>query len=99
MPMVWNDQADAKLLLAIITMTTTKLNHAAIAEFMGPECTASAVQHRIQRVKEKAKNDPALGNNATEGGTPEKKRSRVRKSAASTDENAPPANDNEGSAK
>ncbi|KAJ0421965.1 hypothetical protein BJY00DRAFT_281507 [Aspergillus carlsbadensis] len=99
MPMVWNDQADAKLLLAIINMTTTKLNHAAIAEFMGPDCTASAVQHRIQRIKEKAKNNPALGNNATEEGTPEKKRGRARKSAAGTDENLPPAGDNGGSPK
>ncbi|KAL2795351.1 hypothetical protein BJX66DRAFT_336916 [Aspergillus keveii] len=99
MPMVWNDQADAKLLLAIINMTTTKLNHPAIAEYMGPDCTASAVQHRIQRIKEKAKNNPVLGNSTTEGGTPEKKRGRPRKSAAGTDENAPPADDAEGSAK
>jgi hypothetical protein len=38
-PSSWNCKAQAnpsQLLPAIITMTTTKLNHAAIAEFMGP---------------------------------------------------------------
>ncbi|KAL4782494.1 hypothetical protein BJX76DRAFT_358860 [Aspergillus varians] len=55
MPMNWNDQADAKLLVAIITQVGPKLNWAGIAEYMGPDCTVSAVQHRIQRIKEKAK--------------------------------------------
>ncbi|KAL4999277.1 hypothetical protein BDV10DRAFT_56857 [Aspergillus recurvatus] len=55
MPMTWNEQADAKLLVAIIATNTVKLDWKAIAEFMGTECTPIAVQRRIQRIKEKAK--------------------------------------------
>ncbi|KAL4929233.1 uncharacterized protein BDV17DRAFT_290885 [Aspergillus undulatus] len=55
MPMIWNDQADAKLLVAIISTNDAKLNWSAIAEYMGPECSVSAVQHRIQRLKDNVK--------------------------------------------
>ncbi|PLB45246.1 hypothetical protein P170DRAFT_479765 [Aspergillus steynii IBT 23096] len=56
MPMNWNDQADARLLVAILQTMTGKLDTAAIAKHMGTECTVSAIQHRIQRIKEKAAN-------------------------------------------
>ncbi|KAL2852502.1 hypothetical protein BJY01DRAFT_244500 [Aspergillus pseudoustus] len=89
MPMIWNDQTDAKLLVAIITTTDAKLNHAAIAEFMGPDCSTSAVQHRIQRLREKVKTIVTDG--ATEGNITPKKRGRPGKNVAAGDENANPA--------
>ncbi|KAL2868723.1 uncharacterized protein BJX67DRAFT_35367 [Aspergillus lucknowensis] len=36
MPIQWNDQADAKLLLAVISTSNAKLNYSAIAQYMGP---------------------------------------------------------------
>ncbi|KAL1968687.1 hypothetical protein VTN77DRAFT_1513 [Rasamsonia byssochlamydoides] len=42
MPMSWTDAADAKL------------DFDALAELMGPECSAYAVQHRIRTLKAKA---------------------------------------------
>ncbi|KAL3476806.1 hypothetical protein BJX99DRAFT_258140 [Aspergillus californicus] len=59
MPMIWNDQADAKLLMAIIAKSDAKLNWTAIAEYMGPDCTISALQHRVQRLKDRAKTGTA----------------------------------------
>ncbi|RAL02418.1 uncharacterized protein BO80DRAFT_443729 [Aspergillus ibericus CBS 121593] len=53
MPMNWNDTADAKLLVGILATTNVKLDMPALASYMGPGCTVSAVQHRIQRLKEK----------------------------------------------
>ncbi|KAI9931484.1 hypothetical protein ASPWEDRAFT_25641 [Aspergillus wentii DTO 134E9] len=53
MPITWNDQNDAKLLVSILSTTTMKPDYKAIAKCMGPECTVSAVQHRIQRLKER----------------------------------------------
>ncbi|KAE8368821.1 hypothetical protein BDV27DRAFT_153645 [Aspergillus caelatus] len=63
MPMDWTDpQAVAKLLVGIITIHNVKLDHKALAEFMGQGCTASAIQHRVQRIKEKLRNgSPAEG--------------------------------------
>ncbi|KAL4915795.1 hypothetical protein BDW62DRAFT_187964 [Aspergillus aurantiobrunneus] len=102
MPMVWNDQADAKLLVAIITKTDGRLNWASIAEYMGPECSASAVQHRVQRLKDKVKaNNPIPANNGGENGsegtgpitpTPEKrKRGRPTRIVPAANENENPA--------
>ncbi|PWY94920.1 hypothetical protein BO94DRAFT_571575 [Aspergillus sclerotioniger CBS 115572] len=91
MPMAWNETADAKLLVGILTTTNVKLDMHALANYMGPGCTVSAVQHRIQRLKEKvvaAATDSApgsLGDGAatmTAGpvATPEKrKRGRPKK--------------------
>ncbi|KAB8216086.1 hypothetical protein BDV33DRAFT_194647 [Aspergillus novoparasiticus] len=81
MPINWTDpQADAKLLVGIITLHNVKLDHKALAEYMGQGvlfvpnrqrtqeltqtagCTPSAIQHRVQRIKEKFRNDsPAEG--------------------------------------
>ncbi|KAL4960316.1 uncharacterized protein BDV14DRAFT_204846 [Aspergillus stella-maris] len=70
MPMVWNDQADAKLLVAILATNDAKLNWAAIAEYMGAGCTISAVQHRIQRLKEKVKaENPTLAGSVPGAGS------------------------------
>ncbi|KAK1143413.1 hypothetical protein N8T08_006741 [Aspergillus melleus] len=51
---VWNDQADARLFVAILKNLPGRLDHAAIAKEMGGDCTVSAIQHRIQRIKERA---------------------------------------------
>ncbi|OJJ74895.1 hypothetical protein ASPBRDRAFT_204959 [Aspergillus brasiliensis CBS 101740] len=53
MPMTWNETTDARLLVGILTTTSVKLDMHALAKFMGPGCTVSAVQHRIQRLKDK----------------------------------------------
>ncbi|KAJ5676088.1 hypothetical protein N7462_008985 [Penicillium macrosclerotiorum] len=59
MPMIWDDKADAKLLVGIIA-TGTGVNYDALAEFMGAPCTVSAIKHRIARIKEKAEVSVAL---------------------------------------
>ncbi|KAE8388307.1 hypothetical protein BDV23DRAFT_185527 [Aspergillus alliaceus] len=56
MPIKWGEQADARLLVGIITLHSFKLDHKALAEFMGQDCTASAIQHRVQRIKEMVRN-------------------------------------------
>ncbi|KAL4890505.1 hypothetical protein BDV59DRAFT_204220 [Aspergillus ambiguus] len=73
MGITWNDQADARLLVGIVTTTPAKLDFKALAEFMGPECTVSAIQHRIQRLREKAKaHEPGKSNSASSAlATPE----------------------------
>ncbi|GLA71732.1 hypothetical protein AtubIFM55763_002212 [Aspergillus tubingensis] len=62
MPMTWNETADARLLVGILTTTNVKIDMHALAKFMGPGCTVSAVQHRIQRLKDKV-------STSTPGGT------------------------------
>ncbi|PLB41536.1 uncharacterized protein BDW47DRAFT_122578 [Aspergillus candidus] len=66
MPMVWNDTADVKLFMAVLSTTNPKLNYQQLADIMGPGCTPSAIQHRIQRLKAMvANNDNATTNNGT----------------------------------
>ncbi|EYE93680.1 uncharacterized protein EURHEDRAFT_414094 [Aspergillus ruber CBS 135680] len=36
MPMTWTDQADAKLLIGILHLSTQKVDYEALAEWMGP---------------------------------------------------------------
>ncbi|GLA61674.1 hypothetical protein AtubIFM56815_002533 [Aspergillus tubingensis] len=62
MPMTWNETNDARLLVGILTTTNVKIDMHALANFMGPGCTVSAVQHRIQRLKDKV-------STSTPGGT------------------------------
>ncbi|KAB8265655.1 hypothetical protein BDV32DRAFT_144176 [Aspergillus pseudonomiae] len=45
-----------QLLVGIITLNNAKLDYKALAEFMGEGCTASAIQHRVQRIKDKVRN-------------------------------------------
>ncbi|KAB8067701.1 hypothetical protein BDV29DRAFT_163087 [Aspergillus leporis] len=66
MPMNWTDQADARLLVGIITLHSVKLDHKALAQFMGPDCTPSAIQHRIQRLKEKVQNTSSADNTSSQ---------------------------------
>ncbi|RAH62091.1 hypothetical protein BO85DRAFT_474625 [Aspergillus piperis CBS 112811] len=65
MPMTWNEVTDAKLLVGILTTTNVKLDMHALAKFMGPGCTVSAVQHRIQRLKDKVSTSGTASSPAT----------------------------------
>ncbi|KAL4884403.1 hypothetical protein BJY04DRAFT_215372 [Aspergillus karnatakaensis] len=58
MPISWDDQKDAKLLMGIITISGAKCDWKAVSAYMGPEVTPIAVQRRFQRLKEKAASDP-----------------------------------------
>ncbi|TKA63233.1 hypothetical protein B0A49_08466 [Cryomyces minteri] len=51
MPMVWNAQADAKLFAAVLKVHDLKLDKEALAQEMGPDCTAYAIAHRIKKIK------------------------------------------------
>ncbi|CEJ56671.1 hypothetical protein PMG11_02872 [Penicillium brasilianum] len=53
MPMTWNPESDARLLIAIIS-TTPNINWEAAALFMGKDCSISALKHRVARLKDKA---------------------------------------------
>ncbi|GES58708.1 AT hook motif protein [Aspergillus terreus] len=66
----WNEQADARLLVGVLTTTHQKLDYKALAEFMGRDCTVSAVQHRIQRLKEKIKMPPSDSGSVSASATP-----------------------------
>ncbi|KAE8381074.1 hypothetical protein BDV26DRAFT_256053 [Aspergillus bertholletiae] len=69
MPINWTDpQADAKLLVGIIELHNIRIDHKALAEFMGQGCTASAIQHRIQRIKGKVQNGSSVESTATADG-------------------------------
>ncbi|KAI5305334.1 60S ribosomal protein L8B [Ascosphaera pollenicola] len=73
----WTDQADARLLAAIIA-TCPPINYQKVAEALGnapkltiePDLTANAVQHRIRKIKAKAKGIDS--NNPTPAATPRK---------------------------
>ncbi|EXJ59080.1 hypothetical protein A1O7_06511 [Cladophialophora yegresii CBS 114405] len=54
MPMVWNDEADARLFTAVLATTDVKIDWKAVAALMGPECTTKALNHRIAAIKKKA---------------------------------------------
>ncbi|KAF2484541.1 hypothetical protein BDY17DRAFT_130526 [Neohortaea acidophila] len=50
MPMIWNAEADAKLMAHILQACDAKLSGAQmkeIATLMGPECTPKAIAHRM----------------------------------------------------
>ncbi|OJJ43247.1 hypothetical protein ASPZODRAFT_19651 [Penicilliopsis zonata CBS 506.65] len=55
MPMNWDAQANAKLLVAILHTAKPKLDLAALAEWMGPECTDRAVSNQITKLRAMAK--------------------------------------------
>lgn len=66
----WNEQADARLLVGVLSTTHQKLDYRALAEFMGKNCTVSAVQHRIKRLKEKIKTPPSDSGSASASAPP-----------------------------
>ncbi|KAI9784692.1 MAG: hypothetical protein M1816_000757 [Peltula sp. TS41687] len=53
--MTWDGNADQQLLLAILSTHTIKLDHAAIAQRLGPNCTPRAVEERLKKLKKLAK--------------------------------------------
>ncbi|KAF9886624.1 hypothetical protein FE257_011264 [Aspergillus nanangensis] len=83
MGITWNEQTDAKLLVGILTTSNVKFDHKALAEFIGPECTTSAVQHRIQRLKVRAEAPEQDGEKTTSSPaeTPKRGRGRPKKNA------------------
>ncbi|KAI1629807.1 hypothetical protein EDD37DRAFT_67814 [Exophiala viscosa] len=81
MPMIWSADADAKLMAAILATSDIKVNYAAVATLMGPECTAKAVTHRVGAIKAKAKDVGLGGPSASPGQTQATPHKRGRKSA------------------
>ncbi|KAL2830872.1 hypothetical protein BDW59DRAFT_158307 [Aspergillus cavernicola] len=66
MPMSWNAEADAKLLLAVLNQVKDaklKLDYVKIAQFMGSDCIPGAVQNRIVRLRRKAEGGDGGGEN------------------------------------
>ncbi|KAJ9273026.1 hypothetical protein DTO212C5_947 [Paecilomyces variotii] len=78
MPMSWNAEADARLLVAIIAVGNVKMDYDKLSEYMGGDCTAYAIQHRIRKLKDKA-------NGKASGSTPNTPSKRKKRSNAKTD--------------
>ncbi|KAL1643137.1 hypothetical protein SLS58_005106 [Diplodia intermedia] len=61
MPMNWNAEADAKLLLGILKIYDIKINKGPMLDelnaFMGPDCVGLAITNRITRLKKAAEAD------------------------------------------
>ncbi|KAK2880128.1 hypothetical protein FQN49_000542 [Arthroderma sp. PD_2] len=55
MPVVWDDKADAMLLVSILATSNTKVDAAAVATMMGGEYNPLAIRNRIGKIKLKAK--------------------------------------------
>ncbi|GAD97994.1 AT hook motif protein [Paecilomyces variotii No. 5] len=81
MPMTWNAEADARLLIAIIAVGNPKMDYDKLSEFMGGDCTAYAIQHRIRKLKDKA-------NGKSSGSTPNTPSKRKKRSDTKTTEDA-----------
>ncbi|PKY03413.1 hypothetical protein P168DRAFT_283156 [Aspergillus campestris IBT 28561] len=61
MPMNWNADTDAKLLVGILMQLRSagvKVNTYELAVFMGPECTPSAIENRIVRLRRQVEGLP-----------------------------------------
>ncbi|EEP79283.1 predicted protein [Uncinocarpus reesii 1704] len=88
MPITWNAQADARLLVAIMR-TAPKIDLKAVAEYMGDDVTEYALQHRFRKLKKLADGDGGEAGSAPttpskSPKTPVKSRSAVSKSTPST---------------
>ncbi|GAQ11555.1 hypothetical protein ALT_8876 [Aspergillus lentulus] len=80
MPMTWDHEADAKLLLRIFMTSNIKLDYEDLAKHMGPDCTTIAIQRRIQRLKMDPRAGSAVNGDSSTPATPEKrKRGRPKK--------------------
>ncbi|KAK0265116.1 hypothetical protein LTR91_008333 [Friedmanniomyces endolithicus] len=69
MPMIWNAEAHAKLLAALMQECEVKPsqeNYAALAKLMGPDCTPKAIRHQVSKFRNTAlaKDDSADGNDS-----------------------------------
>ncbi|KAJ5386302.1 hypothetical protein N7509_008843 [Penicillium cosmopolitanum] len=105
MAITWDAEADAKLLVGIVTTSNTAIDFEKLAEFMGQGkypptafllkrnlasyCTVSALRHRIQRIKEKAGLTNAKGVAPKSPSTPKTKRSTPMKATKSAPKNTP----------
>ncbi|KAG2027691.1 hypothetical protein GB937_000131 [Aspergillus fischeri] len=96
MPMTWDHEADAKLLLRIFATSNIKLDYEDLAKHMGPgtikkqslltrmntDCTTIAIQRRIQRLRTDPRAGSATNGDSSTPATPEKrKRGRPKKDA------------------
>ncbi|KAK0936151.1 hypothetical protein LTR29_012249 [Friedmanniomyces endolithicus] len=57
MPMIWNAEAHAKLLAALMQECDVKPsqeNYAALAKLMGPDCTPKAIRHQVSKFRNTA---------------------------------------------
>ncbi|KAF4220977.1 hypothetical protein CNMCM8980_002855 [Aspergillus fumigatiaffinis] len=80
MPMTWDHETDAKLLLGIIATSNVKPDYEALAKYMGPDCTVYAIQHRIRKLKTDAGAVTTADVDSSTPATPEKrKRGRPKK--------------------
>ncbi|KAJ5989197.1 hypothetical protein N7481_004407 [Penicillium waksmanii] len=94
MTITWNAEADAKLLVGIITTSNTAIDFEKVAEFMGQGKypPTVALKHRIQRIKEKAGLTSSKSAIPKSPSTPKTKRSTPRKATKSTPKNTPKRN-------
>ncbi|KAL1848080.1 hypothetical protein Plec18167_008777 [Paecilomyces lecythidis] len=81
MPMTWNAEADARLLIAIIAVGNPKMDYDKLSDYMGGDCTAYAIQHRIRKLKDKA-------NGKAPGSTPNTPSKRKKRSDAKSNGHA-----------
>ncbi|KAL4820887.1 hypothetical protein BDW67DRAFT_151477 [Aspergillus spinulosporus] len=51
MPMTWNAEADARLLLGILAQVKGYLDYKALAAHMGPECSVEALRQHILKLR------------------------------------------------
>ncbi|KAL4773823.1 hypothetical protein BDW60DRAFT_184667 [Aspergillus nidulans var. acristatus] len=54
MPMTWNAEAEARLLLGILAQVRGALDYKALAAHMGPECSVMALRQHIFRLRRDA---------------------------------------------
>ncbi|KAK3053767.1 hypothetical protein LTR09_005047 [Extremus antarcticus] len=72
MPMIWNAEADAKLMAKVIQICNVKLDAAQmrdVAASMGTDCTAKAISHRLTHFRKLGGTDAATKAAATKGKT------------------------------
>ncbi|KAF7172650.1 hypothetical protein CNMCM5623_004800 [Aspergillus felis] len=82
MPMTWDREADAKLLLRIFTTSNIKLDYEDLAKHMGADCTTIAIKSRIQRLRIYPGDGGAVNGDSSAPASPEKrKRGRGKKDA------------------
>ncbi|GFF35292.1 hypothetical protein IFM51744_02738 [Aspergillus udagawae] len=90
MPITWDHEADAKLLLRIFTTSNINLDYEDLAKHMGPDCTIIAIRSRIQRLRVDPRVGIAVNGDSSAPATPEKrKRGRGKKDAADKDKASP----------
>ncbi|KAH1430973.1 hypothetical protein KXW29_005389 [Aspergillus fumigatus] len=85
MPMTWDHEADAKLLLRILTTSNIKLDYEDLAKHMGPDCTIFAIQRRLQRLRTDPRAGSATNGDSSTPPTPEKRKRGCAKKDANGD--------------